>query len=65
MFECPIIHKCGFFREFSGDSDVVKQGWVSMYCHSELGQPTCKRLQYLNEHGESPPPNMSPTGKML
>jgi hypothetical protein len=61
---CPNLEKCGFFNKFSGNSDVVKNGWIRMYCQDITKSDLCERKK-LAKTGKIPPDNMTPTGKML
>lgn len=65
MANCQFLSTCGFFNNFQGNTEVVKQGWVSIYCKDEEKSNKCVRKAYRQEHGTPPVNNMSPTGKMI
>lgn len=62
--ECENLPRCSFFNEFRGNSDVIRNGWVALYCRDKGKSVTCRRKQ-LRATGQSPPPNMTPTGTLL
>jgi hypothetical protein len=63
--KCENLEKCGFFLNFKGNAEVIKQGWIRMYCESLEKSENCKRKQIKKETGNSPVDNLSPTGKLL
>lgn len=63
--QCGSLKDCGFFRHFQGNDEVVKQGWISIYCESLEKSEKCKRKQILKKTGKKPADNMAPTGKLL
>ncbi|MBN1436725.1 MAG: hypothetical protein JW936_06600 [Sedimentisphaerales bacterium] len=63
--ECEFLSKCGFFQNFSGNSETVKEGWIKIFCKDKDKSETCKRSQIRRETGIAPPDNMTPTGKLL
>ncbi len=65
MEGCQFLEKCGFFNNFQGNPEVVKQGWVRMYCQNLEKSEGCERKKYRKAKGTPPADNMSPTGKML
>jgi hypothetical protein len=62
---CEMLEACGFFRNFKGNSEVVQNGWIYMFCDNLEHSKTCKRKLYKMEHGTPPPDNMTPLGKFL
>ena len=42
--KCELLDKCGFFLNFKGNPEVVKQGWISMYCESMEKSELCARV---------------------
>jgi hypothetical protein len=62
---CELLEKCGFFSNFKGNSEVVKQGWVKMFCENSLKSDTCARKKIRKQTGKPPVDNLSPTGKTL
>ena len=62
---CPNLHNCGFFKNFGGNADVIKEGWKNMYCNNLQKSDACKRKQYKKLNGTPPPDNMAPTGKLI
>ena len=63
--KCDRLEICGFFQEFQGNSEVIKEAWLISYCNDLDSSNTCMRKKYFNEHGVAPAINMSPTGRML
>ena len=63
--ECELLERCGFFSTFRGNADVIRSGWIRMFCESVQKSEQCERKKYRREHGAPPPDNMAPTGKML
>lgn len=65
MQECEFLSKCGFFKNFQGNPEVIKQGWVRMYCENSEKSEKCQRKSYRKKTGSPPADNMSPTGKII
>ena len=63
--KCDRIEKCGFFLNYEGNSEVLKQGWINMFCASLERSAQCKRKAVFLASGHPPADNMAPTGKML
>ena len=62
---CELLSKCGFFKNFKGNSEVVKQGWIRNFCESKDKSERCKRKEIRKATGQPPADNMAPTGKLL
>lgn len=62
---CELLSKCGFFLNFKGNSEVVKNGWINTYCKDQQRSNNCKRKQHRKNTGSPPADNMTPTGRML
>jgi len=62
--KCERLVKCGFFNNFNGNTEVIKQGWVRMYCENKDKSEKCNR-KMMSKTGKTVPDNMTPTGKML
>ena len=62
---CELLNKCGFFLNFKGNSEVVKQGWIRTFCESKEKSKKCKRKEIRRTTGKPPKDNMAPTGKLL
>lgn len=65
MEKCELLEKCGFFLNFKGNPDVIKQGWIRMFCESKEKSEKCERKKKRKQTGMAPADNMAPTGKML
>lgn len=65
MERCEFIEKCGFFLNYKGNTEVLKYGWVKLYCENRQKSETCQRKMTRKKTGSPPPDNMAPTGKML
>lgn len=63
--KCELLEKCGFFQNFIGNSEVLKQGWVKMFCEEKEKSEKCERKKIREKTGVPPADNMTPTGKML
>jgi hypothetical protein len=63
--KCELLEKCGFFLNFRGNSEVVKQGWVRSFCEDQKKSEKCKRKEIRKQTGKPPADNMAPTGKLL
>jgi len=62
---CEHLKTCGFFLKFSGNTEVVKSGWVKMYCDSKEKSLNCARKKIREKTGVAPEPAMAPSGKIL
>lgn len=62
---CEMLDKCGFFTEFKGNSDRVKQGWIRKFCENKIKSELCERKKFRNKTGTPPPARLAPTGKLL
>ena len=62
---CEMLEKCGFFNNFKGNSEVIKNGWVRMFCQSKSKSEKCKRKEIRRTTGNSAPDNMAPTGDVV
>jgi hypothetical protein len=65
MEKCELLEKCGFFQNFKGNSEVMKNSWVRMFCEEKSVSDTCARKKMRAETGKPPADNMSPTGKII
>jgi hypothetical protein len=63
--ECDFLGKCGFFLNYHGNTEVIRNKWIELFCQDKIKSEYCKRKIYRKEKGEAPPDNMSPTGKLL
>ena len=63
--QCEMLEKCGFFNNYQGNAEVVKQGWIRMYCETTEKSEKCKTKQIRKETGKPPSDNMCPTGKYI
>jgi len=62
---CERIEDCGFFIAYAGSSEATNQAWIKMFCCSLERSMECKRKIFLQETGQLPPDNMSPTGTLI
>ena len=62
---CQFLEKCGFFNNYKGNSEVIKEGWINLFCNNLEWSEECERKKYRKRTGEPPADNMSPTGKMM
>ena len=63
--KCELLEKCGFFLNYEGNTEVIKKGWIELYCASRSKSEKCKRKQIRQRTGNPPADNMSPVGEML
>ena len=63
--KCANLEKCGFFNNYRGNTEVVKNGWVRLYCEDKMRSDTCERKKIKAQTGKPPADNMAPTGRML
>ena len=63
--KCELLDKCGFFLNFKGNSEVIKNGWINIFCDSKEKSEKCKRKEIRQQTGKPPADNMSPMGTML
>lgn len=63
--KCELLEKCGFFNVYQGNSEVIKAGWVRLFCESLEKSEKCERKKIRRETGKPPADNMAPTGKLL
>ena len=62
--QCEMLGKCGFFTNFKGNSEVIKQGWVKTYCENHIKSSKCERKKIRAQTGKPPADHMAPTGKL-
>ncbi len=62
---CEFLDKCGFFLNYMGNTEVIKQGWIRMYCENQEKSKQCERRKVREHTGRPPADNMCPTGKAL
>ncbi len=65
METCELLSKCGFFNNYKGNSETIKQGWIKMFCEDKAKSERCERKKIRQATGKPPADNMSPTGKVL
>jgi len=63
--KCELLDKCGFFLNFKGNSEVIKNSWITIFCESKEKSAKCKRKEIRKQTGKPPEDNMSPTGTLL
>jgi hypothetical protein len=62
---CEMLEKCGFFRNFQGNAEVIKKGWIRSFCESKEKSAECKRKKIRQKTGQPPADNITPTGMIL
>ncbi|MCK4893122.1 MAG: hypothetical protein KAT07_04100 [Calditrichia bacterium] len=65
MEKCELLEKCGFFLNYKGNTEVVINSWIRMFCENKEKSNKCKRKQIRKQTGKAPEDNMAPTGKLL
>jgi len=62
---CEFLETCPFFKKYSGNLEVIKEGWINLYCKNKAKSEQCARKRYRKEKGVPPPENMTPIGTFL
>lgn len=62
---CENLAKCGFFINYKGNSEVIQNSWIRLYCRDKNRSVKCERKKIKQRTGKPPVDNMSPTGKIL
>ena len=63
--KCEFFKKCRFFTDYQHNTEVVKAGWIRMYCENKEKSEKCTRKRLFQEKGEMPLDNMTPDGQIL
>jgi len=63
--KCELLDRCGFFLNFKGNTEVIKQGWIKYYCDDLEKSAKCERKKIRTQTGKPPADNMAPSGKLL
>jgi hypothetical protein len=63
--QCELLDKCGFFLNYKANSEVIKEGWIRMFCENKEKAEKCERKKIRKQTGKPPADNMTPTGRML
>ena len=63
--KCESLDKCGFFLNYRGNSEVIKQGWIRLFCENQEEAEKCERKKVRKQTGKLPADNMTPTGDLL
>jgi hypothetical protein len=63
--KCELLDKCGFFLNYKGNSEVLRNGWVKMFCEDLNSSQSCERKKIRNQTGKPPVDTMTPTGKLV
>lgn len=63
--KCDFLNKCGFFKHFNKQVEVLEKAWVIMYCESIERSEQCERKRIRKETGFPPADNLAPTGEMI
>ena len=64
MSQCKHFKECEFVLRYVSRVKPHWDDFVSLYCHGNF-QDVCKRLEWVNEHNEMPPPELMPTGRYV
>jgi hypothetical protein len=62
---CELLEKCGFFNNYKKNTEVVKQGWIRMFCEDKAKSDRCERKKIRKQTGKPPLDNMAPNGNFL
>lgn len=52
--KCELLDKCGFFLNFKANTEVIKQGWIRMFCENEEKSEKCERKKIRKQTGKPP-----------
>ena len=63
--KCELLDRCGFFKNYGGNSEVLKNGWITMFCDDLVRSEDCERRKIRQKTGNPPVDNMTPTGKLV
>ncbi|MCX7018561.1 MAG: hypothetical protein WCK47_04770 [bacterium] len=63
--KCEYLDMCGFFQNYSGNTEVIQKGWIRLYCESQEKSEKCDRKKIRKATGKPPADNMTPTGEIL
>jgi hypothetical protein len=63
--KCEMLESCGFFANYKGNTETIKEGWIKMFCHDRARSEFCERKKHRKRTGEPPADNMSPSGRFL
>jgi hypothetical protein len=62
---CEFLSACGFLNNVRANSELIKDGWISMYCKSGERSERCKRKHIRKKTGHPPIDHMAPTGEII
>jgi hypothetical protein len=63
--QCELFEVCRFMLSFEKDPEVIREGWIHIFCENKEKSEECQRKKILKETGKPPVYNMTPTGKLL
>lgn len=63
--KCEFLDTCGFFLGFTSNLEVIKQGWIQLYCENSEHSALCERKIIRLKTGTPPVDNMSPLGTLI
>jgi methyl-accepting chemotaxis protein len=62
---CEFLETCPFFKKYHGNLEVIKAGWINLYCKNKAKSEECARKRFRKEKGTPPPDNMTPIGTFI
>jgi len=62
---CELMENCSFYWNYRKHPDSEERALISRYCFSGEFPESCRRIQYLKENNESPPPCITPEGDII
>ncbi|MCE1189574.1 MAG: hypothetical protein LWX56_10595 [Ignavibacteria bacterium] len=65
MKDCENLANCGFFNKFQSNNEVIKNGWINLYCADIDKSAKCERKKLKQATGKAPDDRMAPTGRIL
>lgn len=63
--KCEFLDSCGFFKHFTSNLEVNKQGWIKLYCENRENSELCERRKIRIATGFPPVENMTPIGSFI
>lgn len=63
--KCEFLDTCGFFLHFTSNLEVIKKGWIRLYCENRDNAALCERRKFRLQTGKPPRDNMSPIGTLM
>ncbi len=63
--QCELIEQCLFFKTHQHSPEAANKAWFKLFCASRVTSQYCERKIILQETGQPPADNLTPTGILL